>query len=244
MKFFGKNSFLILAIIVVFSCQKSRVVVVQSSSIPVGASIRENQQLQLFLIPYQDSLKQSMGVVLSYSLENLERQQPEGKLGNLTVDILRNAAIERGVIDAEKFPVLAILNNGGLRSPILAGDVTVGSIYKLVPFDNEVVYMRLPTTVLPDLHEVLIRKGGEPISGGIVNQDGIQLEDETALRQDSIWLITSDYLAQGNDGFEELRKFEYESAQILLRELFLEEIAKKDTIRIAIDGRWNLNKAE
>ncbi|MCC5922348.1 MAG: 5'-nucleotidase C-terminal domain-containing protein [Crocinitomicaceae bacterium] len=239
-----KNTFIVLAIIAVFSCQKSRVVVMQSRTVSVNASIQENQQLQLFLIPFQDSLKQSMNQVLSYSLENLERQQPEGKLGNFTVDLLRNAIIERGVFDAGKFPVLAILNNGGLRSPILAGDVTVGSVFKLMPFDNEVVFMRLPFTVLPALHEVLISKGGEPISGGSVNHESIQLSDTAAMRQDSIWLITSDYLAQGNDGFEALRKFEYQSAQILLRELLLEEIAKKDTIRTTIDGRWNLNKAE
>lgn len=240
----NKNIGLFFTLLILFSCHQTRVIVMQSNDISVDATIQENQQMQLFITPFRDSLMNSMNVVISYNKENIERNQPEGKLGNLTVDLLRNGVIERSILNHEKFPVIAILNNGGLRSPILAGDVTVGSIFQLMPFDNEVVYLRLPVAVLPPLHKVMLRKGGEPIAGAMISDSLIHMEYKETMHLDSFWLVTSDYLAQGNDGFEVLKEFEYQSAEILLRDLFLEEIVKMDTIQATIDGRWSVNKME
>ena len=54
-------------------------------------------------------------------------------------------------------------------------------------------------------------------------------------------VATSDYLAGGADHMEALTKYvKYWNSDLLIRDLYLEEVQLEDTIQAAVDGRMKL----
>jgi 2',3'-cyclic-nucleotide 2'-phosphodiesterase (5'-nucleotidase family) len=70
--------------------------------------------------------------VIATAPTEISRAKPEGRLGNLTAD----AMLARANAEHSDSIHMAITNNGGLRIPIGPGDITVGTVYELMPFEN------------------------------------------------------------------------------------------------------------
>ena len=97
-----------------------------------------------------------MNEIISFTKSDLIKNKPVGNLGNFVTDLCLSYA------EAD----ICIMNNGGLRSSINKGNITVGMIYELMPFENELVIVELSKTDFFEmLHHIIIEKGGEPISG-------------------------------------------------------------------------------
>ncbi len=90
-----------------------------------------------------------LGVVLDTTLARTG--YPESPLGNLYADALR----EEGDAD------IALNNNGigGLRADLPGGPVTFGQLYDTFPFDNRVVRVTLPASVLEQGIANAVRRG-------------------------------------------------------------------------------------
>ncbi|MFB6206685.1 MAG: bifunctional UDP-sugar hydrolase/5'-nucleotidase [Haloglomus sp.] len=83
----------------------------------------------------------------------------ESRIGNLVADAYLWAAREAGLD-----PDLALQNSGGVRSgPPLAGDVTVGDLVSVVPFDEPAVVVELDGGAL---RRVLAESGGADVGFG------------------------------------------------------------------------------
>ena len=68
------------------------------------------------------------------------------------------------------YPTFCLLNTGGIRSSLGIGPVSLGDLYKLMPFDNSIVWVRLPISTLESIESYIEESGGEPISNiNIVN---------------------------------------------------------------------------
>ncbi|MDB2150450.1 bifunctional metallophosphatase/5'-nucleotidase [Clostridium butyricum] len=68
----------------------------------------------------------------------------ESELGNWMADVVKNKAVAD----------IGIVNNGGIRlSPIVAGDITVGTIFKVMPFDNTITTVKMNGAQLKKLVE-------------------------------------------------------------------------------------------
>ena len=76
-----------------------------------------------------------MNEVLTYSKINLTKKGSESLLGNFVTDL----CLEQFSDQAD----ICIMNNGGLRFPLPKGEVTIGDIYKLMPFENKLVVLEL-----------------------------------------------------------------------------------------------------
>ena len=78
------------------------------------------------------------------------------------------------------------------------GEITKGDIYKLMPFDNELVWVKLPIEVLKDIEDYLMTKGGEPVSNANMSNSNLAIN---GIRKETthFWVITSDYLMNGGD---------------------------------------------
>ena len=81
---------------------------------------------------YNAEVKEKMDLKLGYAPFNINRGTPESPLGNLSADGLIWAAKTFHDRTAD----VAIYNSGGVRSNIVRGDVTLGKIYSVFPFDN------------------------------------------------------------------------------------------------------------
>ena len=57
-----------------------------------------------------------------------------------------------------------LLNNGGLRFSLDSGNITRGDIYKLMPFDNKMVIVKIFKEDIFEIFRYIEKKGGEPIS--------------------------------------------------------------------------------
>jgi 2',3'-cyclic-nucleotide 2'-phosphodiesterase (5'-nucleotidase family) len=136
-------------------------------------------------------------------------------------------------------PTFCLLNNGGIRSTLNKGEITKGDIYKLMPFDNELVWVKLPIEVLKDITDYLITKGGEPISNAKLSNSNLEIN---GMRKESthFWVITSDYLMNGADNMRFFKKrVEVMYPQKLLRDALLEEAKNQGTLISVNENRMN-----
>lgn len=167
----------------------------------VAASPPHPDELEALIAPYRDSLAIEMGEVLAVCPVNMRAGDPEGLLGALVCDIVLERAI-----GASGLPVDAcVLNNGGLRASLTAGPVTLGQVYEIMPFDNEIVLLRFSGEEVRALADQIAAAGGEPVAGmsfTIERAKAAQLRigppGAAGPVADREYLVaTSDYLASG-----------------------------------------------
>ena len=110
--------------------------------------------------PYKKDLEKEMLEVIAHADHDFTKGRPNGTLNNWATDALLDNQLRTSKGQRQ---VMSLLNVGGLRNPISKGDVTVGDIFKLMPFDNNVVWVEMPIEVLPEIEAYLRKRGGEPV---------------------------------------------------------------------------------
>ena len=81
----------------------------------------------------------------------------------------------------------------------------MGDFYKLMPFDNTVVWIELPIEVLDDIAKYITRTGGEPVANCTVEKGKLKLNSIREGAKTCI-VITTDYLANAGDKMDFLKK--------------------------------------
>lgn len=170
---------------------------------------------------------------------------------------------------------VALLNTGGLRADIAAGDVLYEDLFRTLPFSNHGI--KLGRVGVDTLLEVLRRSIRTCGAYGAIMQSGlrvkfsrqctgaigdvdtkaelmkVELLDGTVLfditqpkrrpTQDSLTVLTFDFLASGGDGYEGLATAEISQHIGILREALVESyLTEPFEWRGAIDGRWSLSR--
>lgn len=202
-----------------------------SSNSDVLSQGAEVNAVDSMVAPYKQQLEDEMNEVIAYAERPFERGRPGGALNNWATDALLESQIGNARLSG---PTFSLLNFGGLRNSINEGDVTLGDIFKVMPFDNEVVWVEMPVEALVDIAEYLTERGGEPIGGaylvdGKLEVNGVNADTKT------VWVLTSDYLMNGGDNmtfFE--KKISVTHSNELLRDAFI-RIAKKQKMLVWSD---------
>lgn len=204
-----------------------------------------------FIAPYRDSLEQKMNSVLGRATHDLPRFRPESPLSNLASDILREVASDY----SGKHIDLGLMNIGGLRNDIYAGDIKLGDIYRVFPFENTLAILEIKGEHLEEAIHQIEGKRLEGISGAqitltvkqnkipegesrnIVRATDIKIGGE-ALDPNKIYRVaTIDYLAEGNDGLTALTKAsKYTNTGILLRNLMVDYVKAQNEKGLEIDA--------
>lgn len=214
--------------------------------IPVDKRLdsRIDKEFSDMIDAYSAEVKSKMDEVIGYCPTALRKGYPESKLGNLTADGLVWMAEEYWGVKAD----LGIYNSGGIRAEISEGDLTVGDIYAVYPFDNVLSLVTLKGRDLKSLFEYVAGSGGMPVSGNIrmvidqnnnlisVTVNGEDIDDDKTYN-----VATIDYLVNlGRYGLENAinRKDDTE----IIRDYFVEyyrHIAERNNGRIETytDGR-------
>lgn len=215
--------FLILSIGAgLLACSSVNTISVSSDPVAITDQYESKNEIDSLVNPYRDSLKDEMMEIIAHASEDFTKGRPGGSLNNWAADAVISHHTKH---IRHSVPVICLLNVGGLRNPISKGDVTVGDIFKLMPFDNEVVWVEMPIAEVSNIEKYLQNTGGEPISGAKVKA-GKMVFDRQGGDPKSFWILTSDYLMNGGDKmtfFE--NRLSYEGTGILLRDTFL-EVAK------------------
>lgn len=209
------------------ACSSVSVIHVDHESIAVSNDIHGNSRIDSIIHPYRDSLEDEMNVVIGYAPKSFEVGRPNGSLNNWAADAVYQHEVKK---INQNLPIFSLLNVGGLRNPISKGDVTIGDIFRLMPFDNEVVWVEMPIESLPEIELYLNEKGGEPI-GGAKMESGKLILNGVNDQTKSFWVITSDYLMNGGDNmsfFE--KKLSSKYANVLLRDLFINVVRSQNQL--------------
>lgn len=236
-----------LALLCISACKSHREVISVSNqqyTIGAGADTLQNAQLLQLTQVYRDSLNRAMNTPLIYNKIAMTKELPEGNLGNFCSDIWLKAAREICNDKQLPLPEMAVFNHGGLRSSLPAGVLTTRNLFELMPFENELVVCELDTQMKDSLLTTIARKGGAPIAGfrlQLANGKATYAPWKAATLNGKFYVVTSDYLANGNDNFMVFKSGNITSLHVKLREVLIEEIKNlkrlQDTIAIEKDGR-------
>jgi len=174
--------------------------------IRVDASAGEDKAVKELVARYGERLRAQMRTVIGRAGHDLDKGPGGGTLGAFVAEVIRRAAEQ---ITGE--PVHAALQNaGGLRRPIARGKITLGTIYEVMPFENQIVVLEISGETLLAVVRHLVARGSEKITDALVGVQIVACRDElrTALvngrpiEPQAIYrLATSDYLHQGGSGY-------------------------------------------
>lgn len=144
-----------------------------------------------------------------------------------------------GVMKAKAGTQIGIINGGGLRIPLIAkGDITMGKMYELMPFDNTLVKMELKGSDLKRVLENAIGNtniGWGEFTGVKVYYDinkplgsrilGMYTEDGTKIDIDKYYtVVTNDFMATGGDGYDFTGAKNVVDTNIPIRDVLVENL--------------------
>lgn len=149
---------------------------------------------------YYAECKEKMDVKLGYSKYNIYRytstSNPQSRLGNLTADGLIWMAKRYFDVDAD----VSIYNSGGIRENIYKGDVTLGDVYAVYPFDNVLTLVDIKGSDLKELC-ASAASGNLPIGGNIKmvvsggSVKSVAVNGKQIVNNQTYTVATIDYLA-------------------------------------------------
>ena len=168
------------------------------NNFPVDANVNEK------IASFNEKLKPTLSteiVDLDFDLDH-DRYAGVTPLGVTIAEAMRQAGGTQ----------VAIANGGGIRAPLAKGKITLGDMYTILPFDNNVVTMKVTGAKLKELIEHGINPDGfgwGQYSGLTVWYDSetdkvssMRLSDGTKVEDDEYYTLTSiDFLMTGGDGY-------------------------------------------
>jgi 2',3'-cyclic-nucleotide 2'-phosphodiesterase (5'-nucleotidase family) len=204
------------------------------TKVPLNIDSNEKQEVSSFISPFKDSMDRAMNLILAESSISMEVGRPSSLLGNWASDALFvNQTRTVRLLE----PIFCLLNTGGLRSSIGKGPVTLGDIFRIMPFENSVVWLRLPISSLDKIEYYLQQSGGEPISNASM-MNGKLMVNGVSENTQFIWVITSDYLANGGDRMDFFQDaVERSDKKTLLRDVFIEEAKTQKNLIVSSEKR-------
>jgi 2',3'-cyclic-nucleotide 2'-phosphodiesterase (5'-nucleotidase family) len=207
---------------------------VSVSKTPIQFDSPEKEEVSRFISPFKDSMDRAMNQVLAEASISMEVGRPSSLLGNWASDALF-VNQTRTVKLSE--PIFCLLNTGGIRSSLGKGPVTLGDIFRIMPFENSVVWLRLPISSLDKIQYYLQQSGGEPISNASMNQGKLTVNGVTE-NTTYFWVITTDYLANGGDRMDFFQDaVERSDKKTLLRDVFIEEAKIQKKLIVSSENR-------
>lgn len=169
-----------------------------------------------FLRPYKVSVDSVNARVIGQSAYDMSSSVRVGGMPNMTADFgywygnhkadsLRNAGVDIPRVD------MSIMNVGGIRQDMPAGDITEGQILSTYPFSNHFLIVSIKGKDIIDALAVGAKKGGEAVSGNVrvvTDNDGnlirVVIDGEEMDPEKTYYLGTIDYVAEGNDDLRTL----------------------------------------
>lgn len=188
-----------IALMMLVSCSETTV---RYDLVSLDGTQASDAVAEQIIIPYRDSLNVRMNEVLVYASNDISRGKPDSPLGSLIADVIREEA--QNEIESHGLEIdLCLLNIGGLRIDLSAGDITLGQVFELMPFENSICLVKLSPEAINAMLTYLVEVGGQPVSGMVIHvKDSAVVEcliNGKALEQRDYWVATSDYLVEGGD---------------------------------------------
>lgn len=229
-----------LLLVLLLSCNVSyQPVSLQHQQYRITKELPGDSAMQLMLRPYAADIHATMNKVIGTSAQSYKKRNPESELGNFLVDAYKLMAEKKFGRKVHA----AFMNSGGIRGYLAKGDITVGAIFEIMPFDNLLVLQELKGSVLQAYMDRMAEEGGWPVSVGTTMQikgtKAVNITiDGKALDPNAIYVVAhSDYVANGGSDCTMLRPIPQINRGYLMRDALLEYVAEQTKAGKAIEPR-------
>jgi len=201
-----------------------------SATVFLDKSYTEKNSVVDYIAPYKDSIDAQMYQVIGYAAQTLDKDLPEGLLTNFISDLILDET--RSISSKKNLPTpdIALMNHKGLRTIIEEGPITVNKIFQIMPFENEVVLVRLTKNQTLEFLNHIANEGGDGIAGASFTikdnkATGIKINGEVFNKEYYV-VATSDYLSKGGDHYNVFTKGTITETNVKLRDMILDHIKK------------------
>lgn len=201
--------------------------------LPIG-SMNKDAKGNTQVAEMVDNYKRQVGMELDVVIGQSEKVYPHDRFTN--VSELGEWVAE--VMRQEGKAQIGITNGGGIRVPIEKGNITVGTMYSLMPFDNTVVTLEMKGSDIKNLFEHGIENKevgwiqysgvkiyynpGKPY-GEKVN--AIRLLDGSLLMMDEYYTVaTNDFMAENGDNYDFSKAINVNNTNIPIRDVLIKKI--------------------
>ncbi|MFC5269539.1 5'-nucleotidase C-terminal domain-containing protein [Adhaeribacter terreus] len=247
-----KTFLLCLTVGISVSCQRTWHAdpALQKTLLGVSETITADAQTEKMIAPYRAKVTKQMAEVIGVAPVSLEKLAVESPAGNFVADLQR--------IQAEKLtgkPVdIGLMTAGGVRTPIRQGNLTVGDIFELMPFENELMVITVPAVVVKQLLIFAAQPHIYALAPKTISTSNVTYQIQNNQPQNimiggqpfdstrTYTIALSDYLAKGGDNLEFIKnQVSSQKAGMLLREVIIKHIkeltAEGKPVEASVEGR-------
>lgn len=225
---FSKVTGAVLLVLSLVSCQRTWQASpsLSQTDVPVDKTVVADPQVEDQIAPYREQVTAKMNEIIGNAPVELRAADYESPLGNFVVDLMLEQArpLYKGKID------MATTTNGGLRVPIPLGQVSVGNIFELMPFENELVVLTLDGQAVQEFFNIAAEAKYAPIANATFTvRDGkatdIRIGGKPFDPEKNYTIVTSDYLAGGGDNLNVFKKaIKSEKVGLMMRDAIIQHI--------------------
>lgn len=212
--------------------------------LPITAEIPADPEIEALVKTYIDRMdvrfKEVVGQARTFLYGERDKiRYEETNLGDWVTDLMRE--VSRADI--------ALLNSGALRSSIAEGPITVETVFKAMPFPNELMIVSIPGSLLQQILTRSVKGSRGEEDGGFLQVSGLRLIiQEKSIQEvkvngqpldpEKIYRVAlTDFIAAGGDGYSMLKDLPKTATGLPLREILLDAIRNRKEIAPITDGR-------
>ena len=201
--------FFLLLISTLSGCKNEQLEItkIQGKQIQIDQIFYPDSSITEFVLPFKNELQHKISRILCYNPTTLTRTEGdlESALGNIYADICYQKADSIFNRLTGKNIDFALFNYGGIRTVIPKGNVTVGNIFELMPFENKLVIVELSGSQTVKLFNYLKEsKKAHPLSNLTLELKeasfkNILIQGKPFDPTKNYYVLTHDYLQHGGD---------------------------------------------
>lgn len=195
------------------------------------------------IAPYRQQVTSKMGEVIGFAPSALEKAPVESPLGNFVADLQRSQAQKLSGKPVD----LGVMTNGGLRTLIPKGNIKVGDIFELMPFENELVIVTVNGATVQQLFNYAAAKQTASIANSTYSIKAgqpvnIMIGGKPLDVAKNYTVALSDYLANTGDQMDFMtNKLAMDKVGMTVRDAILttirEQTALQKPIEAKVEGR-------
>lgn len=212
-------------------------------NIYITDSLADDEAMDAIIQPYKHELDSKMNTKISHTNTELNKSGDNSNLGSLLADYTFEGADEWAKKNNQPPVDAAVINIGGIRTIIPKGDILTKQIYEVMPFENEIVIVKLHGKDVEGLFDYyLATQKNNPVSHLIIETDNQSISKKLINGKPvdynkDYYIATSDYLAMGGDNMAFFGKGKLIATGIKMRDLFIEKFKQNPNISAPDDIR-------
>jgi 2',3'-cyclic-nucleotide 2'-phosphodiesterase (5'-nucleotidase family) len=212
--------------------------------IPITAELPKDPGVEGLVASYASRLDAEFKEVIGENREFLDGEREriryeETNLGDWITDIMREFT------GAD----VALINAGSLRASIDRGPVTVESVFKAMPYENELLTVNLTGAELLEVLTRSVRATREEEDGGFLHVSGIRFTIDGRIPKEILVggrpldpaatyrAAITDFMYSGGDGYDVFAGKGAVDTKLPLRELIVDTVRSSGVIEVRTDGR-------